>query len=99
MSDSGHESEIPVRKEIERRARNRSSLASSAGSPTVEELERRAKLWRDECMAICDALADTAGLPRVPSPGWRVCINVIKGKLENAQDQRRAETPRRTENQ
>jgi len=41
------------------------------------------KMWRDECVRIIDALADLAGLPRDPCPGWEPCIEKIKAMLAN----------------
>ena len=60
-------------------------------SPTdLEVSQRREKMWRDECTRIVTALADLAGLPRDPCPGWQPCIEKIKAMLSNtAHDGRR----------
>ena len=65
--------------------------ARSDCSPTdLEVSQRREKMWRDECTHIVNALADLAGLPRDPSPGWQPCIEKIKAMLSNtAHDGRR----------
>ena len=55
-------------------------------SPTdLEVSQRREKMWRDECTRIVTALADLAGLPRDPCPGWQPCVQKIKDMLANAQ--------------
>jgi len=39
------------------------------------------KMWRDEVSQIVVALADLAGIPSEPYPGWQPCIKIIKDKL------------------
>jgi len=39
------------------------------------------ELWVNECSLICDELADLAGLPKEPQPGWQNCIKLIREKL------------------
>jgi len=57
----------------------------------LEEIEDRLKasaihekMWRDEVSKIVAALADLAGVPTDPCPGWQPCIKIIKEKLAKA---------------
>ena len=49
----------------------------------LEAEKQQSDMWRKECDLICDALADIAGLPREPRPGWMNCIEKIEGMLSN----------------
>ena len=68
--------------------------AQSDCSPTdLDVSQRREKMWRDECTRIVNALADLAGLPRDPCPGWKPCVEKIKAMLANAAGQGREAYP------
>jgi hypothetical protein len=63
-------------------AANDAALLRQATSD-LEVSQRREKMWRDECTRIVNALADLAGLPRDPCPGWQPCVEKIKFMMAN----------------
>ena len=65
------------------RPRAAGSSAPACSPSDIEVSQRREKMWRDECTRIVNALADLAGLPRDPCPGWQPCIEKIKAMLAN----------------
>ena len=60
------------------------SSAPACSPSDLEVSQRREKMWRDECTRIVNALADLAGLPRDPCPGWQPCVEKIKAMMANA---------------
>ena len=54
---------------------------SDCSASEIQVLYLTIKLWRDECRRMCHELADLAGLPREPEPGWRNSIAAIKAKM------------------
>ena len=58
---------------------------ATCSASEIRILERLIKMWRNECRHMCHELADLAGLPREPEPGWRNSIAAIKAKIQNDQ--------------